>query len=87
MNPKYWNLLLSDHLESLSPPEQFAKYSMAYLDSAERLCTLLSISYRKATYERGTVVLYLAMHAIELFLKGAIMRKAPHERFRHNLEH
>lgn len=87
MNPKHWNLLLSDRLNSLNPSDQYAAYSMAYLDSAERLCGLLSRSYRSATYERGTVVLYLAMHAVELFLKGAILRKAPHERLvHHNLE-
>ena len=62
-------------------------YAIAYLDSAERLCRLLARSSRKATYERGIVVLYLTAHAVELFLKGAILRKAPKERFGHNLEH
>ncbi len=87
MNPKHWNLLVANKVESLSPPDQFAAYAMAYLDSAEKLCRLLARSYRKATYERGTVVLYLAMHSVELFLKGAILRKAPDERFNHDLEH
>lgn len=84
---QHWNLLLADRVTSLAPPEQFAAYAIAYLDSAERLCRVLAISHRKATYERGSVVLYLTTHAVELFLKGAILRKKPHERFGHNLEY
>jgi hypothetical protein len=48
---------------------------------------VLARSHRQATYERGSVVLYLTAHAVELFLKGAILRKAPQERFDHDLEH
>lgn len=67
--------------------EQFEAYALAYLDSAQRLCDLLARSHQKATYERGAVVLFLAAHAVELFLKGAIVRKSPNERFSHDLEH
>lgn len=87
MSQKHWNLLLSDQLSGKSVPEQYAAYAVAYLDSAERLCALLSRSFRKASYERGTVVLYLAMHAVELFLKGAVLRKAPNEKFGHDVQH
>ena len=87
MDPRHWNLLSSSRVESLTPPAQFAAYAMAYLDSAEQLCRLLARSHRKATYERGSVVLYLAAHAVELFLKGAILRKVPDESFNHDLEH
>ncbi len=80
-------MLLLDELATLSAPEQFSSFAAAYLDSAIRLCRVLARSHRKATYERGTVVLYLAAHAVELFLKGAILRKAPDERFNHDLEH
>ncbi len=84
MNRAHWNMLVP-------PPaafsEQFAAYAVAYLDSAQRLCDLLARSHRKATYERGAVVLFLAAHAVELFLKGAIVHKAPNERFSHDLEH
>ena len=31
--------------------------------------------------------MYLSAHAVELFLKGAILRKAPDEQFTHDLEH
>lgn len=63
-------------------------FSDAYMDSACRLCTVLALSNRKATYPRGSVVLYLAFHATELFLKGAILHKSPKENIisSHNVE-
>lgn len=81
------NFLTCNLVRSLQPPEQFAAYALAYLDSAQRLCTTLAVSHKRATFERGAVVLYLTAHAVELFLKGAILRKAPTERFSHDLEH
>ena len=84
MNRRHWNMLVPTPT-ALS--EQFAAYAIAYLDSAQRLCDLLVRSHRKATYQRGAVVLFLAAHAVELFLKGAIVRKSPNERFSHDLEH
>ena len=84
MNRKHWNLLVP----APGPfSQQFAAYAIAYLDSAQRLCDLLARSHRKATFQRGAVVLFLAAHAVELFLKGAIVRKSPDERFSHDLDH
>jgi hypothetical protein len=87
MNRKHWNLLTPSRLTSLPESQQYAAYAVAYLDSAERLCSVLARSSRKATFERGAVVIYLMSHAVELFLKGAILRKAPNEHFSHGLEH
>lgn len=75
------NLLTCAEIRSKPAALQFAAYALAYLDSAQRLCQVLAGSPRKATFERGFVVLYLMAHAVELFLKGAILRKAPRERF------
>lgn len=80
-----WNLLPSERLAGLSLHEQYFAYSDAYLDSAERLCRVLARSTRKATFERGAVVLYLAQHALELFYKGAILREFPGERHSHGV--
>ena len=74
-----WSMLSDSEVAHLCVPMQFSAFSDAYLDSAIRLCTVLSRSTRKATYVRGSVVLYLAFHATELFLKGAILKKAPKE--------
>ncbi len=67
-------------------PEQFFAFSIAYLDSARRLCVVLKRSIIKATYARGCVVLYLTFHAVELFLKGAILSKSPNEKLNHDIE-
>ena len=84
MSSKHWNMLVP---KAAAFSDQFAAYAIAYLDSAQRLCGLLARSQQKATYERGAVVLFLAAHAVELFLKGAIVRKSPSERFSHDLDH
>ena len=74
-------------INGMSIPQQFAAFADAYLDSAERLCKVLKISTRKASYERGSVVLYLTFHSVELFLKAAVLEKAPTEKLNHNIEH
>lgn len=77
-------MTVESELASLSVPLQFLAFSDAYLDSALRLCTVLSRSLRKSNYARGSVVLYLTFHAIELFLKGAILERKPNEQLRHH---
>lgn len=62
-------------------------FSDAYLDSASRLCTVLKRSSRNASYARGAIVLHHMFHAIELFLKGAILERNPEENLRtHNIQ-
>lgn len=75
-----WRKVAESDLASLSVPRQFLSFSDAYLDSASRLCTVLKRSTRKSNYARGCVVLFLTFHAIELFLKGAILERKPKER-------
>jgi len=74
-------------IDQLHVPEQFCAFSEAYLDSAYRLCKILKISTRKRTYPRGAVVQFLTFHAVELFLKAAILNKYPNEGLHHDLEH
>ena len=75
-----WQMVVESDLASLSIPLQFLSFSDAYLDSASRLCAVLERSPRKSNYARGSVVLYLTFHAIELFLKGAILERKPNEK-------
>lgn len=83
-----WKMLSDSEIKPLCVPMQFSAFSEAYLDSAIRLCAVLARSTKKATYVRGSVVLYLAFHATELFLKGAILKKVPTENVgtTHNIE-
>jgi len=43
-------------------------------------------SPKKQIYSKGVVILYLTFHAVELFLKGAILKKAPNEPLNHKVE-
>lgn len=86
MTTPHWNQLFSHSLTQSPQYQQYFNFAIAYLDSAQRLCNVLSRSTRKATYERGAVVLFLAHHALELFYKAAVLRKNPNERRSHNLQ-
>jgi len=85
MKPQRWNLVTHDKLDRLPVHLKYLEYAEAYLDSAQRLCSTLSRSTRKTTFQRGAVVLYLAQHALELFYKGAILKAKPKERFSHGV--
>ena len=80
-----WNMLTDTHLANLPVHSRYFAYSKAYLDSALRLCRILARSKKKATYERGAVVLFLTQHGLELFYKGAIYKKTRNERFEHGV--
>jgi hypothetical protein len=89
--PMNWHMVHFSEIESLRASEQFLAFSEAYLDSAARLCALLAASPAESTYPRGAVVLSLAFHGIELFMKAAILEKSPSEQFNghagHDLDH
>lgn len=73
-------MAVRSELGPLSIALRYLALSDAFLDSALRLCTVLKQSPRKFNYARGSVVQYLVFHAIELFLKGAILEKEPTEK-------
>jgi hypothetical protein len=73
-------------IDTSSIPRQFFLFADAYLDSAARLCRVLKRSSRKISYPRGAVVLFLTSHAVELFLKAAILEKSPKEKLHHDVE-
>lgn len=73
-------MVVESDLVHLSIPDQFFEFSKAYLESASILCGILKRARRKSSYARGSVVLYLTGHAIELFLKGAILLRKPSEK-------
>ena len=63
--------------ENLSSPEHFADLANAYLDSGILLCSEMSNGSFSTTFSRGRVVLFLSLHSVELFLKGAILKRSP----------
>jgi hypothetical protein len=76
----------SCHLEKLKLPEQFLSFSKAYIESARILCTRLIDKPEKTSYERGCVVMYVAYHAVELFLKATILKREPDTKLHHVLD-
>lgn len=53
-------------------PEHFRDLAFAYLEASERLCREMESGSWSPNYCRGQVVMWLAFHATELFLKGCI---------------
>lgn len=82
-----WHMVHFSEIESFRASLQFLAFSEAYLESAGRLCGALAASPAESSYPRGAVVLSLTFHGIELFLKAAILEKAPNEQFSGNVGH
>jgi len=82
-----WKMVHFSEIESLRASLQFLAFSEAYLESAGRLCGVLAASPAESNYPRGAVVLSLTFHGIELFMKAAILEKAPNEQFSGNVGH
>lgn len=74
-----WQMHHEYDLHYLRYPLKLLSFFDAYLDSVSRLCPVLKRSSRKSNYARGAVVLHLTFHAVELFLKGAILARNPNE--------
>jgi hypothetical protein len=64
-------------IENLSSAEHFADLAHAYLDCSILLCSEMSKKSFSANFSRGRVILFLSLHSVELFLKGAILKRSP----------
>jgi hypothetical protein len=60
---------------------QFLVFAEAFLETGARQCRHLSQSPGQYNYAHGAVVMSLVYHGVELFLKAAILRSIPEERF------
>lgn len=77
-----WRMLHFSDLQCMPIPEQLFAFSDACLQSADILCATLCSSVDRTTYAHGAVIMSLTFHALELFLKAAILQEAPMEEFR-----
>ena len=73
-------------IDELRESQQLFAFSRAYLKSSIALCSRIQRLHRVPRYPEATVVLFLARHAVELFLKGAIIARSPKARLDHDLE-
>ncbi|MBS0151366.1 MAG: hypothetical protein JSR31_10530 [Nitrospira sp.] len=66
-------LTLSDII-NLEAHDQFFSYADAYLSASAVLCRQMKNDSTRYTWPHATVILMLAAHAVELFLKGALLK-------------
>ncbi|MEW6326670.1 MAG: hypothetical protein AB1487_03620 [Thermodesulfobacteriota bacterium] len=71
---------------NISKPEQFFTLARAYADASLILCGYFDNGSKIQAYPRAFVILYLAHHAVELFLKGAIFSRSAHAKLHHNID-
>jgi hypothetical protein len=79
-------------ISHVSEPQRFMQYAKAYLNSSQALCREMVDNEPKKTWPNASVVLLLAVHSLELFLKGAILSRNPlakvdHHRIENLVEH
>lgn len=68
----------------LSLSQRFFEYAQAYLNSATTLCLTMTSDDTSCTWPNATVVMLLAAHATELFLKGAILSRDATAKIEHH---
>ncbi len=70
-------MVADSELAHLSVPERFFEYAKAYRNAASALCASMISDRLMCTWPNANVVMLLAAHATELFLKGAIFSRDP----------
>lgn len=66
--------IFSLDFEQLSEADQYFALARGYLDGSSVLCRALLDDAYAEQYSHTRVILYLCRHAVELFLKGAILK-------------
>lgn len=69
--------MIVDEMKTLSVPERFFAYAHAYREAADTMCRKMASDKTAYSWPNAAVVLMLAAHAVELFLKGAILFRKP----------
>ena len=67
-------MVVAANIKHLSARKRYFLFAKAYVDSAASLCDEI-LRMSEATWPRATVILFLTAHAVELFLKGALIEK------------
>ena len=73
-------------LEGIEEPAQLLGFAKAYLSASKILCQQIAKNRGAAKYADGCVVIFTAYHAVELFLKGMILKKDPSAKLHHDVE-
>lgn len=70
-------MIVDSEILHLSVPARFFAYARAYRSAAAALCHHMATDRESRGWPNASVVLMLAAHAVELFLKGAIYFRDP----------
>ncbi len=74
------NWQIAKHTE----PMRYIEYAKAYLQASTDMCLRMKDNVSNRTWPNACVVMMLAAHSVELFLKGAILVKEPKADFVHH---
>lgn len=72
-----YRLITDSEIRDLPAAEQFFQYADAYLRAAINQCDIVALPPAHGRWPDATVALLLAAHAVELFLKAAILLRTP----------
>lgn len=72
------------HIAHASESQRYVLSAKAYLQSSTALCREMIDKESHCTWPNASVVLLLAAHSVELFLKGAILSRDPSARIGHH---
>jgi len=64
-------------IQHLQEPEQLFAYADAYRSAAATICQQVTGTAARSTWPNAVVVLMLTAHAVELFLKAALLKRSP----------
>ena len=79
-----WHMVTDSEIIHLSLPQRFFEYAQAYRNAASVLCLTMTLEDASCTWPNATVVMLLAAHATELFLKGAVLARNPAAMIEHH---
>ena len=84
-----WRMVTDVEIRRLAVPDKLFAYAGSYLRGATTLCIDLAQPDAACTWGDGALVLMLSAHAVELFLKGLLLKRMPEEqvwKLGHNIE-
>ncbi|GAB2651438.1 hypothetical protein GCM10027193_00850 [Arenimonas aestuarii] len=61
--------------------DRFLELAESYRQAAMDFCHRIIVNETQQSWANASVVMLLAAHSVELFLKGAILQRSPDERF------
>lgn len=73
----FLNYISYADIKQLQEPEQLFAYADAYRNAAATMCQQMMSDATRSTWPNATVVLMLTAHAVELFLKGTLLKGSP----------